>query len=132
MSKNLDIIEKAKSIFLEGLNSFQKENFETAERKFLEVLELVPDRLSAIQNLISLYIAINDKNKLKELLTKYNHLNHEKEIIYGVAYHYFFENKYADSIKLCNELIKEKNFQLSAFDLLASNLKKKKIIFRCS
>jgi len=53
VNKNLNIIEKAKSIFLEGLNSFQKENFEVAERKFLEVLELVPDRLSAIQNLIS-------------------------------------------------------------------------------
>ena len=132
MNKNLDTIEKAKSIFLDGLNSFQKENFETAERKFLEVLELVPDRLSAIQNLISLYIAINDKNKLKELLTKYNHLKHEKEIVYGVAYNFFFEKKYSDSIKLCNELIKEKNFQLSAFDLLASNFKKKKIIFRCS
>ena len=127
MSKNIDIIEKAKSIFLDGLNSFQKENFETAERKFLEVLELVPDRLSAIQNLISLYIATNDKNKLKELLKKYNHLNHEKEIVYGEAYNFFFENKYSVSIKLCNELIKDKNFQLSAFDLLASNFKKKKL-----
>ena len=127
MNKNLDTIEKAKSIFLEGLNYFQKDDYETAESKFLEVLELVPDRISTIQNLISLYITTSEKNKLKKLLTKYNHLNHRKEIVYGTAYHYFFENKYSDSIKLCNELIKEKDFQFTAFDLLASNFKKKKL-----
>ena len=132
MNKNLDIFEKAKSIFSDGLDSFQKEDYIGAESKFLEALELIPDRLSVIQNLISIYIATSNKVKLKDLLIKYNHLKREKEIVYGIAYNYHFEKNYSESIKLCNELIKEKNYQLSAYDLLASNFKKKKIIFRCS
>ena len=127
MNKNLDIFEKAKLIFSDGLDFFQKEDYIGAESKFLEALELIPDRLSVIQNLISIYIATSDKVKLKDLLIKYNHLKREKEIVYGIAYNYHFEKNYSESIKLCNELIKEKNYQLSAYDLLASNFKKKKL-----
>ena len=127
MNKNLDIFEKAKSSFLEGLNSFQKEEYEIAEVKFLESLELFPNRLSTIQNLISLYITTSEKDKLKDLLKKHSHLKHEKEIVYGMAYDYFFNQKYSESIKLCNELLKEKDHRHSALDLLASNFKKKKL-----
>ena len=123
----MDTFEKAKSSFLEGLECFQKEEYEIAEIKFLESLRLYPDRLSTIQNLISLYIATNEKNRLKDLLIKHKHLNHEKEITYGIAYDNFFDQKYSESIQLCKELINQKNHRSSALDLLASNFKKKKL-----
>mgnify|MGYP001165355737 FL=1 len=127
MNKNLEKFEKAKATFLDGLNLFQKEDYILAEKKFLESLDLMPDRLSIIQNLIAVYIKINDKDKLREILKKYNHLSNEKEILYGIAYNHFFDGRYSESITLCEKLLKDKDLRYSIIDLLASNYKKNKL-----
>ena len=118
--------EKAKSLFLEGLSFFYKEQYMLAEKNFIDSLELLPDRLSTIHNLISTYIATNQKKKLKELLKKYVNLNKEKEILYGIAYDFYFDKEHSMSINLCKELLQYKDLRYSVLDLLASNYKKKK------
>lgn len=58
---NSNSFEKAKILFQEGLADFQNEKYEKAEINFLESLNLLPDRLSTIQNLISTYAATEQK-----------------------------------------------------------------------
>ena len=58
-------LEKAKDLFQQGLNNLQDENYEDAEAKLLECLKLVPNRTSTLQNLIALYIATEQKKKIK-------------------------------------------------------------------
>ena len=62
---NLNNFEKAKILFHKGLNKLQEENYEDAELNFLDSLKLVPDRLSILNKLISVYIVTEQKNKLK-------------------------------------------------------------------
>ena len=126
---NSSSFEKAKILFQDGLVDFQNEKYEKAEINFLESLKLLPDRLSTIQNLISTYVATEQK-KLKETLENYKHLNKEKEILYGIAYDHFFEENYIKSIEICENLIKFEKFRHSCFDLLASNFKKQKLFLK--
>ena len=53
---DLNDFEKAKKLFQQGLNNFQKENYKKAEADFIESLNLAPDRLTTLHNLI-LYIS---------------------------------------------------------------------------
>ena len=94
-NKNL---EKAKIFFTEGLKFLQEENYQEAEIKFIKSLDLSPSRLSIIHNLISIYINTDQKYKLKKLLENYKNLSEEKEILYGKAFSFYFENNYLDSI----------------------------------
>ncbi len=127
---NSKSFEKAKILFQEGLVDFQNEKYEKAEINFLESLELLPDRLSTIQNLISTYAVTEQKKKLKVTLKNYKHLDKENEILYGIAYDNFFDDNYTKSIEICENLIKFEKFRHSALDLLASNLKKQKLFLR--
>jgi len=122
--------EKAKLFFLKGLNFFQGENYDLAEKNLLESLKLLPQRMSTIHNLISIYIVTNQKKKLKELLENNVHFNHKKEILYGIAFDFYFDKKFSESIKICMELINYKDFRYSIQDLLASNYKKKKLFLK--
>ena len=119
--------EKAKKKFQQGINKFQEEKYKDAEIDFLECLKLVPDRLSTLHNLISVYIATEQKNKLKEIIKSYNHLINEHEIQYGFAFDQYFDQNYSKSIEICKELITLDKFRDSISDLLASNFKKKKL-----
>ena len=92
---NLNNLEKAKILFQQGLTNLQKEKYEDAELNFLESLKFVPDRLSTVNNLISVYVATEQKNKLKEILKSYKHLNNENEIQYGFAYDQYFDQNYS-------------------------------------
>ena len=67
---NSSSFEKAKILFQDGLVDFQNEKYEKAEINFLESLKLLPDRLSTIQNLISTYVATEQKKKLKKNFRK--------------------------------------------------------------
>ena len=80
---NLNIQEKAKKLFEDGILSIQQGNFSLAEQKFVKCLELFPGRLSVIHNLISIYVNTNQEGKLKEILEKNKNLSNEKEILYG-------------------------------------------------
>ena len=124
---NLNNFEKAKILFHQGLNNLQEEKYEDAELNFLESLKLVPDRLSTLNNLISVYVATEQKNKLKEILKSYKHLKNENEIQYGFAYDQYFDKNYSKSIEICEKLITLDKFKHSISDLLASNFKKQKL-----
>jgi ADP-heptose:LPS heptosyltransferase len=124
---NINNFEKAKKLFQQGLNNLHEENHKDAEVDFLECLKLVPDRLSTLHNLISVYITIKQKNKLKEILKSYNHLINENEIQYGFAFDQYFDQNYSKSIEICKKLITLDKFKHSISDLLASNFKKQKL-----
>lgn len=124
---NLNNFEKAKKLFQQGLDYLLKEKHQDAELNFLESLKLVPDRLSTLKNLISVYIATEQKNKLKEILKSYKHLNNENEIQYGCAYDQYFDQNYPKSIEICQKLMALDEFKITASDLLASNFKKQKL-----
>jgi ADP-heptose:LPS heptosyltransferase len=122
--------EKAKNFFQQGLNNLQDENYEDAEAKLLECLKLVPNRISTLQNLIAVYIATEQKKKLKEIINFHNHLINENVIQYGLAFDQHFNQNYSKSIEICKKLINLDNFKDSISDLLASNFKKQKLFLQ--
>ena len=119
-------LKKAKILFEEGIRLLKSGDYLNAENKFSKSLDLVPGRLSVIHNLISIYINTNQKIKLKNILSKYENLNNEKEILYGKAFLYYFKNEFLKSIEICYKLINYNEFKNAIQDLLASNLKKQK------
>ena len=127
---NINDFEKAKKLFQQGLINLQDENYEDAEVKLLECLKLVPNRISTLHNLIAVYIATKQKNKLKEIINSHNHLINEHEIKYGYAFDQYFDQNYPKSIEICKELITLDNFKYSISDLLASNFKKQKLFLQ--
>ncbi len=124
---NSKSIEKAKILFEKGLFDFQKEIYESAELNFLNALKLAPNRLSILNNLISVYISTKQKEKLKDILLSHKHLIDKNEIQYGKAYDHYFDKDYSKSIKICNKLVNIDQFRYSVIDLLASNFKKQKL-----
>ena len=102
---NSEIFEKAKLYFLEGSKLYQENNYDLAEKQFIKSLELVPERLSTILNLISIFIKTDQKIKLQEILDKYKNLNNEKEILYGLAFNYYFCESFSANFgrKRCSE-----------------------------
>ena len=122
---NLDSLNQAKSRFLEGIKFFNEEKYELAEKNFLESLDLAPQRLSVISNLIKVYIVTKQIQKLDEILNKHKNFNKEKEILFGEAYNFFFKENFDQSIKICNQIVNNKDIKYSIQDLLASNFKKK-------
>ena len=119
--------EKAKKLFQQGLNNLQDENYKDAEIKLLECLNLVPNRISTLHNLITVYIATEQKNKLKEIINSHYHLINEYEMQYGLAFDQYFDQNYFKSIQICKKLINLDNFKYSISDLLALNFKKQKL-----
>ena len=121
-----NIFERARSHFDNGIKFYNNSEYELAESEFIKSLQLVPDRLSTISNLIKIYIKNEEKIKLEDLLKKFNNLKNEKEILFGLAYKEYFNSKYKDSIDICNLLLNFKEIELEVLDLLASNHKKTK------
>ena len=118
---SLDNFEKAKSLFDEGIEYSKQSNYILAEKKFLDSLNLLPERLSIVGNLFTIYFNTNNNLQLKNLLSKYEKFSNEKEIIYGKAINFYFEKKYSASIKLCKKLIKIEEIKEFTLDLLAFN-----------
>ena len=115
--------EKAKKSFEEGIKYFQEDKFDLAERSFLTSLELLPNRLSTISNLIKLYIKTNKASKLSEILEKYDQFKDDKNMLLGLAYKYHFEKKIKESVGICNVLINDNDLKISIQDLMALNYK---------
>ena len=91
-------IQKSKEFFLSGIKYFQNEDFENAEKEFLESFNLTPDRLSIINNLIQIYIHNEDAIKLENLIKKIDETQNDTfETQSGYAYLYFFKKKYKES-----------------------------------
>ena len=122
---NTKTFNEAKLKFTEGIKFFNEENYELAEKNFLESLDLAPQRLSVISNLIKIYIVTKNIKKLNEILIKYKNLEKEKEILFGEAYNSFFKEDFDQSIKICNQIVNDDDSKYSIQDLLASNFKNK-------
>ena len=122
---NTKTFNEAKLKFTEGIKFFNEENYELAEKNFLESLDLAPQRLSVISNLIKIYIVTKNIKKLNEILIKYKNLEKEKEILFGEAYNSFFKEDFDQSIKICNQIVNDNDSKYSTQDLLASNFKNK-------
>ena len=58
-------LENAKNLFQDGIKYLQQENYEIAEKKFIDSLKFAPGRLSIIHNLISIYINTNQKDTVE-------------------------------------------------------------------
>lgn len=54
----MDEFDRAKNLFLEGLEFFQRENFRDAEARFTASLDLLPDRVSTLTNLAATHIQL--------------------------------------------------------------------------
>ena len=123
---NQTAFDKAKLHFENGIKFFNDLRYDLAENEFLFSLQLAPDRLSIIDNLIKVYIKNEDKNKLDAFLKKFQHLKNKTEVRFGLAYKEYFNNQYDKSIEICNSLLNIKEIEIQILDLLASNYKKKK------
>ena len=121
-----ETLNDAKTLFDEGLKFLQNNDYQNAEVKFIKSLDLAPGRLSIIHNLISIYVNTNQKNKLNDILKKFQNLKDKKEILYGTAFLYYFNNDFLNSIEICEKIINDDQFKDAIEDLLASNFKKQK------
>ena len=122
-----ETFNKAKLLFFEGMEYLKKNKYSDAEKKFLLALNLLPERLSIVGNLFTIYFNTNKKKELKNLLDKYTKYSNEKEILYGKAINFHFEEKFTESIKTCEELIKFNEIKDFILDLLALNYQKKNL-----
>ena len=66
----MDVSEKAKQLFIEGLGCLKLNNFKDSENKFLESLKLVPNRLSVLNNLAAVQITLGKHTEANELAEK--------------------------------------------------------------
>ena len=122
----LDIFEKAKKHFENGLKFFQEQLFDLSEKEFLLSLKLIPNRLSTIDNLIKIYIKTENKKKLDEILNKSVQYKDENIILAGQAYKNFLYEDYEISLNYCNRLLENRYLEYDFSDLKASNLKQQK------
>ena len=98
-------IQKSKEFFLSGIKYLQNEDFENAEKDFLESFNLTPDRLSIINNLIQIYINNEDANKLENLIKKIDKTHIDTfEAQSGYAYLHFFKKKYTESSNILKKI----------------------------
>jgi protein O-GlcNAc transferase len=68
--KFMENFELAKNLFIDGLSCLENDNFEEAEIKFRQSLELVPDRLSTLINLSATLIKLRKFSLAKEVSFK--------------------------------------------------------------
>ena len=64
---SLENINKAKSLFYEGMEYLQENNYSNAEEKLLSALNLLPERLSIVGNLFTIYFVSLLNGFLSEL-----------------------------------------------------------------
>ena len=121
---------KGKSLFFEGMEYLQKNKYSNAEEKFLLALNLLPERLSIVGNLFTIYFNTNKKEELKNLINKYINYSNEKEILYGKAINFYFDRNFTESINTCEQLIKFDDIKNFILDLLALNYQNKNLYLK--
>ena len=99
----MDNFNKAKLLFDEGMKFLHEKKYIESERKFMSSLNLLPERLSIVGNLFTIYFNTNNKSQLKILLNKYKNYSDKKEILYGKAISFYFDEKFSESIKFFNK-----------------------------
>ena len=63
----MDNFESAKKSFFEGLRLLEANNYQGAENQFTRALELIPDRVSTLNNLATVKIRLNKLAEAEEL-----------------------------------------------------------------
>ena len=121
---------KAKIFFEKGINFYLEGSYKFAENAFRDSLDLAPNRLSIINNLIKVYVKTQQIEKLKILIDKHNHLSNEKEIQLGLAYYNFLKENFDDSITIINQIRNDNEIKNQADDLLAQIYIKKKLFLK--
>jgi Flp pilus assembly protein TadD len=66
----MNVFETAKQFFLEGIRSIESKNYEAAEKQFALSLELIPDRISTLNNLSVVKIRLGKFADAEELARK--------------------------------------------------------------
>lgn len=66
----MDKFETAKQFFFEGLRLLEVNNYQGAERQFSRSLDLVPDRVSTLNNLSTVKLRLNKFTEAEELALK--------------------------------------------------------------
>ena len=127
---NSEKFNKAKFLFTEGMEYLKDNKYSSAEKKFLQSLNLLPERLSIVGNLFTIYFNTNNKIYLKNLLSRYEIYSNEKEILYGKAINYYFEENFNESIVTCEYLLKFDEINEFILELLALNYQKKKLYLK--
>lgn len=123
-------LNKAKIFFEKGINYYLEGSYELAENAFNDSLNLAPDRLSIIDNLIKVYVKTEKIKELKILIDKHNHLSNKKELQLGLAYYDFLKGNYDDSIKIINQIKNNIEVKYQVYDLLAQIYIKKKLFIK--
>jgi tetratricopeptide (TPR) repeat protein len=99
-------IETAKQLFVDGLDLIKNNEFEQAEKKFLKSLELMPDRVSVLNNLSSAQIKLKKYNDAKKSAARVTELNKNNAVAWmnlGVIEQEL--NNYESSINYFNKAI---------------------------
>jgi protein O-GlcNAc transferase len=82
-----NILKKGKLYFERGVNEFTRENYKEAEKFFNLSLELVPQRISTLNNLAGTLIKLEKYNESESLIIKILEINADDEIAllnYGI------------------------------------------------
>ena len=66
----MDNFEAAKQFFLEGLSLLQANNFRAAETQFARSLEIIPDRVSTLNNLSAIKIKLKQFAEAEQFALK--------------------------------------------------------------
>ena len=121
---------KAKIFFEKGINFYLEGSYELAENAFNDSLNLAPDRLSIINNLIKVYVKTEKIEELKSLIDKHNHLSNEEEIKLGLAYYNFLKENYDAATEIIDQVKNNSEIKNQAQDLLAQIYIKKKLFLK--
>lgn len=128
MNVNQKNLNQAKIFFENGLENLLKSNYSEAEKYFLKSLEIIPNRISTISNLIQIYFLKKEISKLNDFLNRFLHLQSDQEIQFGYACLNYLKGDYNSSIILCKKIIHKKvNIdENKVINLLAINYRKNK------
>lgn len=83
------MLENARKMFVEGLDYYEKKEYITAEKRFIESLRLSPDRLSTLTNLIATLLKLNKLSKANYYLKHSLSLYPDDEVLHlneGLCY----------------------------------------------
>jgi tetratricopeptide (TPR) repeat protein len=76
----MDKLETAKELFLEGVRLLQNNQFDEAEKKFLDSLKIIPDKESVLNNLSVVQIATKKYKEARENTNKAIALNDKSSV----------------------------------------------------
>ena len=96
--------DKGKLCFEDGLKYLNKQDYQSAKLSFLKSLDLVPNRISTIHNLINIFFFLKDKKELDYLIIRYDHLKNENVLKLAKAFLSYLNNEINNSLNFCDQI----------------------------